>query len=188
MKNSPLSLLFSLFLIHFTFNSKAQLPVLNLDLEVIDQGKAKDWKEIGNDSYKFEIDSLIVKKGKYAVSIEFSQEGSEFGGLGWRLPHNYEGKKITLSAYIKTENVSAGYAGLWMSINPEIAFENMEDVGITGTTDWKRYEISLDMNPSNTQLIVIGGLLAGKGKMWVDDFQVTIDGVDITNAKLYMKR
>jgi hypothetical protein len=188
MKNSPLSLLFSLFLIHFTFNSKAQLQVLNLDLEVIDLGKPKDWKEIGNDSYKFEIDSLIVKKGKYAVSIEFSQEGSEFGGLGWRLPHNYEGKKITLSAYIKTENVSEGYAGLWMSIDPSIAFDNMEDGGITGTTEWKRYEITLDMDPTFTKQIVIGGLLVGKGKMWLNDFQVTIDGVDITNAKLYIKK
>jgi hypothetical protein len=39
------------------------------------------------------------------------------------------------------------------------------------------------MNPSRTKLIVVGGLLVGKGKMWLDDLQVTIDGTPIEQAK-----
>ena len=93
-------------------------------------------------------------------------------------------KNITLSGYIKTENVD-GYAVLWMRIDPQIAFDNMQQRGITGTTDWKKYEISLAMNPAETQQILLGGLLSGKGKMWLDDLHITIDGKDIKEAKIY---
>ncbi|GHU89116.1 hypothetical protein FACS1894155_05370 [Bacteroidia bacterium] len=101
------------------------------------------------------------------------------------LSENYEGKKITLSGYIKTENITDGYAGLWMRIDPQIAFDNMQQNGVTGTTDWRKYEITLDMNPSRTQQIVFGGLLVGKGKMWLDDLKISIDGRNIEKLKPY---
>ncbi|MDR2913864.1 MAG: hypothetical protein LBV74_03365 [Tannerella sp.] len=49
------------------------------------------------------------------------------------------------------------------------------------------YEITLPLNPPQTKKIVIGALLTGKGKMWVDDIRVTIDGEDIANAKIVEK-
>ncbi|MBK6544389.1 MAG: peptidase S41 [Saprospiraceae bacterium] len=76
-----------------------------------------------------------------------------------------------------------GYAGLWMRIDPSIAFDNMNKNGVKGTTDWIKYEITLEMNPEKTKQIVIGGLLVGKGKMWLDNFNVSIDGKDIKDLK-----
>jgi len=124
-----------------------------------------------------------MKSGKYSATIEFKQGDPSFRAWAFTIPGNYAGKKITLTGYIKTENVTDGYAGLWMRIDPSIAFDNMNKNGVKGTTDWAKYEITLDMNPEKTKQIVVGGLLVGKGKMWLDNFKVTVDGKDIKDLK-----
>ena len=75
-----------------------------------------------------------------------------------------------------------------MRIDPSIAFDNMNKKGIKGTTDWTKYEISLAMNPEKTKQIVIGGLLVGKGKMWLDNLNVSIDGKDIKDIKPFERK
>lgn len=146
------------------------------------------WDNFGSGLYQISLDSAIVESGKYSVCIESGQGGSGYKALGFTLPENYKGKKITLSGYIKTENVSEGWAGLWMRIDPSIAFDNMQSIGIMGTTNWKKYEVTLAMNPSKTQKIVVGALLAGKGKIWIDNLKVTIDGKDIKECKPFEKK
>ena len=64
-------------------------------------------------------------------------------------------------------------------IDPGVAYKVMEENGITGTTGWTKYEISLPQQPAKTKGIAIGGFLAGTGKIWLDDFKVFIDGKDI---------
>ena len=44
------------------------------------------------------------------------------------------------------------------------------------------------MKPENTQQIVIGGLLVGKGKMWLDNFNVTVDGKEIKDLKPFVRK
>lgn len=156
---------------------------LNLDFEKIKNGKATGWADFGSPDYIISLDSTNVANGKYAVSIEYKKDNPDYKAISFVIPGNYDGKKITLSGYIKTENVSGGFAGLWMRIDPQIAFNNMKNKGIKGTTAWKKYEITLKMNPSKTKQIVVGGLLVGKGKMWLDQLKITIDGQDIENLK-----
>lgn len=159
---------------------------LNLGFEEIENGSAKYWQNFGSPDYTFYVDSINRKSGKYSHVIESPKEGDpNFKALAFTLPESYEGKEITLSGYIKTENVTDGYAGLWVRIDPEIAFDNMYNKGVAGTTDWNKYEIKLAMNPPKTQQIVIGGMLVGKGKMWLDDLSISIDGKDIADATIY---
>ncbi len=153
----------------------------NLDFESIENGNPIGWDNFGRANYILSLDSTKTKSGKYSTSIEFKEGTTAIKGISFTLPKNYPGKKITLSGYIKTENITEGYAGLWMALEPSIAFENMSKNGIKGTTDWTKYEITLKMNPKKTKSIVIGGLLNGKGKMWLDNLTVTIDGKDITD-------
>ena len=160
---------------------------LNLNFEDIQNGKPQDWLIYSQPNYSVSLDSVNVKSGKYSIAIEFIGDSASFQPVTIVLPANYDGKRISLSGYIKTENV-AGYAGLWLRIDPQIAFDNMYKNGVTGTTDWKRCEIAVDMNPAKTQQIVLGGLLAGKGKMWLDDLKITIDGKDISDAKPYERK
>ncbi len=161
---------------------------LNLDFEQIKEQKPVKWNNFGSHDYLVSLDSISKKRGKYAAVIEYEKGESDFKALSLTLPHNYEGSKITLSGYIKTENVTDGYAGLWMRIDPSIAFDNMYQQGVKGTTDWQKYEITLNMIPDETKLIVVGGMLTGKGKMWLDDLKITIDGKDISKLKPYEQK
>jgi hypothetical protein len=82
------------------------------------------------EDYIIYLDSVNPHSGKYSAVIEFKEEGSSgFSAVSVVLPDNYEGEQITLSGYIKTENVKDGYAGLWMRIDPQIAFDNMGQRG-----------------------------------------------------------
>jgi len=162
-------------------------PIFNFDFELQKPGLPNGWLASGDESYLSAPDSINVQHGRYAQTIN-SDKGGGFKALSFILPANYPGKKITLSGYLKTENVSDGWAGLWMRIDPQVAFDNMQKKGITGTTDWTPYEITLDMDPTKTEQIVIGALLVGKGKMWADNLKVTIDGVPLEDIKPLEKK
>lgn len=181
----PVASLFITFLSVLTgYAQTSEVQKLNLDFEQNEKGYPLRWESFGSNDYQVYIDSVTVKKGKYAVVIENTKDKSDYKALGINLPNNYVGKSIRLSGYIKTENVTDGYAGLWMRIDPQQAFDNMGNKGVKGTTDWKQYEIVLPLTPRETQNIAVGGLLAGKGKMWLDGLQVSIDGKDLDSKDL----
>ena len=154
-------------------------PIFNLDFEQTEMGNPAGWINHGTSEYSASLDSTVTYSGKYSVSIEHT--GGDFGYKSWGFPFTdiYDGKQITLSGYIKTEDVTDGCAGLYMRIDPYISIEEKPRQGITGTTDWTKYEITLDMDPSKTRQTLVGGVLYGKGKMWLDNLSISIDGKDI---------
>jgi len=180
------SIVFTFLLVIGCSHTKDTDSKLNLSFENIQDGKPQGWFIFQQVNYKVSLDSINVKSGRYSILIESTGDSVNFQPITLPLPDNYDGKKITLCGYIKTENVTDGYAGLWMRIDPQIAMDNMYQRGVTVTTDWKKYEITLSLNPSKTKEIVVGGMLVGKGKMWLDDLHITIDGKDINEAKLYL--
>jgi len=97
-----------------------------------------------------------------------------FGTLMTSIPQDkYLGKKIRLSAYVKTENVK-DWVGLWMRVDAgkvSVSFDNMGDRPITGSSDWENYEIVLDV-PEHATNISYGIILAGTGKAWIDGLQL----------------
>ncbi|MBK8448519.1 MAG: peptidase S41 [Saprospiraceae bacterium] len=183
MKKSILTFLILFISVTTYCQTKETISKLNFDFEVVEKGSPAGWNNFGSPNYILALDSTNIKSEKYSASIEFKEGNADFKAWAFTIPDNYAGKKITLTGYIKTENVTDGYAGLWMRIDPSIAFDNMNKNGVKGTTDWTKYEITLEMNPEKTKQIVIGGLLVGKGKMWLDNFNVSIDGKDIKDLK-----
>src|SRR5690606_4605004 len=142
------------------------------------QTLSEGWFKWG--TYPLSIDSLS-HSGKYAGKIMANETGDAFGSIAYRIPANYTGSKIKLEGYMKIQHVEDGFAGLLLRIDGQgksLAFNNMQDQQITGTNDWKRYEIILDY-PQGAEAIYVAGILAGKGEAWFDDFVVTIDGEDI---------
>lgn len=75
-----------------------------------------------------------------------------------------------------------------MRLDPSAGFDNMHDRGIKGTTDWQEYEVTLPMIPETTKQIALGGLLVGKGTMWLDDLRVLIDGKELASAQPFIKK
>jgi hypothetical protein len=111
----------------------------------------------------------------YLKSKTTSVEG--FGTMMQQFsPQQYLGKRVRVSASIRSENVK-GWAGLWLRVDGEkrdtLAFDNMQDRSIKGTTDWKRYEVVLDVSEAASNL-AMGVLLADGGQVWVDKFRIDV--------------
>jgi erythromycin esterase-like protein len=106
--------------------------------------------------------------------------GPAFGVLVGTFPWaTVAGKTIRLSGYIKTDAIDSGYAGLWWRADSRersaIAFNNMQEMGPRGTTDWQRYEFELQI-PADVNNINFGALHPGYGTAWFSDLVVEIDG------------
>jgi hypothetical protein len=72
---------------------------------------------------------------------------------------------------------------MWLRVDKEghsIASDNMGTRPIKGTTEWKQYEIILDV-ATDAEMLAYGVLLSGTGKVWFDDIQFDI--VDASTNK-----
>ena len=160
----------------------------NLDKNREPKGWLVKFSEAQNKAYQISLDSTIKQDGKYSILLEKKGSQSSFGVITYPITQIFEGRTIELKAYLKTEGVSTGYAGLYMRIDDEnskmIAFDNMGTRGVKGTTDWKQYSIKLDYNSEEVKTLYIGGLLSGDGKAWFDNFEIFIDGIPITSNEL----
>ena len=91
----------------------------------------------------------------------------------------YKGSKVRLSGLVKSEEVT-DWAGLWMRDDKRsevLAFDNMQNRGIRGTTGWQRYYVVLDVPKDATQ-IAFGILLSGPGLVWLNDPKPEIVNAD----------
>lgn len=148
----------------------------------------EDWILAGSDSHDYEImtDSTIVYSGKNSGYIHsVSEKISGFGTLMQSFrPDEYRGKRVRMSAYVRTRDVS-GWAGLWMRVDgpsSSYSFDNMSDRPIQGSTDWTLYEIILDV-PEDSVSIAFGILIEGTGHVWVDgvEFEIVTEDVPTTD-------
>lgn len=142
-------------------------------------------------NYRYAIDSVVKQSGKYSFSItKFNGDSTVWGATAHLLPYQFKGKEVELRGYIKTDNVIGGFAGLWLRVDGTgkwdgtLAFNNMADQNIHGTTDWKEYSIKLPYNAANATNVYIGALLTGGGKAWFDNMQLFIDGTPVENIVL----
>ena len=140
------------------------------------------WFKWGN--YELTIDEA-AHSGKKSGKITSDQTGSSFGSIAYKIPANYEGKKINLEGFMKIKDVENGFAGLLLRVDgsgTSLAFDNMQSQNIKGTKDWQKYTIALDY-PEGAENIYIAGILSGKGEAWFDDFVLSIDGKNVQNLK-----
>ncbi|MEG2612298.1 MAG: S41 family peptidase [Alistipes sp.] len=162
-----------------THSQQTHTKTYNLDFETVVNGAPEGWQSGGNKNYTCAVDTILHVSGNHSLSIEYKGDEPQFGAWSLTIPHRFEGEKITLSGYIKTEQVEDGHAGLWMRLDPQMGFDNMGNRGIKGTTDWTKYAITLPLSSDKIKTIVVGGLLVGRGKMWIDNLQIEIDGKEI---------
>lgn len=152
----------------------------------VNEDLPKNWFKWGK-NYSLKKDSLTKKSGKVAMRIEPLAEKApnDFGCVAYAIPATYKAKEIEVKAYMKLENVS-GAIGLMIRIDGSsgsLAFENMLSQKIEGTKDWTQYHVKVPY-PENAKTIYIGAILSGGGQLWVDDFEVLLDGKNISEAKI----
>lgn len=130
--------------------------------------------------YEFILDTEVFHSGSASGHLKSKKEKPHgFGTLMQEfLAENYRGKRMKFSAFVKTEDVK-DWSGLWMKVegpgHDSLGFDNMKNRAITGTQDWKKYDVILHV-PQESKLIAFGILLSGSGKVWIDDitFEETV--------------
>jgi C-terminal processing protease CtpA/Prc len=130
------------------------------------------------------LDSEIVHSGHWAVRLErTASSAGTFTTITKSLPMEFGGKTIEMRGFLRTENIT-DFVGLWMREDgdaPSLAFDNMQNRHLKGTTDWQEYSITLPVR-SEAKRLFFGVLAAGTGKAWADDLQLLVDGKPIWEA------
>jgi hypothetical protein len=146
---------------------------LSLDAEIRD-----GWFLAGTNPKHYHASVLEPVPQNQRSPVCLKSIGRMPGGFG-TLMHTFKadafrGKRLRLSTYLRSDSVQ-GCAGLWMRVagprNEPLAFDNMEDRSINGTTRWANYDVVLDV-PSSAKGITVGLFLAGAGRIWLDDLHL----------------
>jgi beta-lactamase regulating signal transducer with metallopeptidase domain/cephalosporin hydroxylase len=178
----------------------------NLDFSVTESGfnasapasasssAPKGWWKNGSNSeaYDVGIDSTQPYKKPvtvYVKSLDPKASEGKFGGMMQMCrAESFRGKRLKFTGYVKTRDV-AGTANLWFRVDGEngqlLAFDNMSDRPIKGTTDWKEYSVVLDV-PETATALAYGIFVSGAGTAWLNDVQLIEvgSGVKSTATKL----
>lgn len=147
------------------------------------------WSAAGSHprSYEMGVDTVVTMDGKVVSTIKSIE--AKIDGFGTymsvSLPDKYLGKRIRMSGYLKTKDVS-DWSSIWLRVDGDdplvsLEFDNMHDGktdrSVKGTTDWKKCEIVLDV-PQAASRIAFGAILVGTGQIWFVD--PTFEVVDAT--------
>ena len=157
---------------------------------VTDVGAAQvpGWILSGSNPEAFEVGTRTAEDGdRIAFLKSVGDEPDGFGTLMQTIPADgHREQRIRMSGSIKSADV-VNWAGMWMRIEgfggEPLEFDNMGDRPITGSTDWQRYEIVLDI-PGEAVTISFGVLLFGGGEIQLANlrFDEVGDSVPITGG------
>jgi hypothetical protein len=132
--------------------------------------------------YKMEITDKVKHSGSSSAMIKFTSD-KESDGFGTFMqmhkPGAWAGKKIKMTGFLKSEDVK-NWSGMWCRVDAasgkeSFDFDNMGDRPIKGTTDWKKYEITVNV-PSDASAVAYGVLLNGGGTVYFDDIAFEVLG------------
>jgi hypothetical protein len=128
--------------------------------------------------YDFGTDTTQASDGASSAYIKAKQAlPAGFGTMMQTiLADHYRGQRVKLSGVLKTQD--AKRAQMWMRVDgaagqKPLAFDNMDNRPLSGTTGWTRCEIVLDV-PAEAQAIAFGFFLSGPGEVWADAFKLDV--------------
>lgn len=163
--------------------------IIKEENDLNNQEQINGWNLSGSytELYDLTVDDKVFHTGTKSGLLFAKGEANEqqFGTMmqGFQA-ENYKNKRIKMSCFLKTEQVTK--CGAWLRIDnvsgDTLQFDNMDSRSIHGTTDWNHYSIVLDV-PEESASIHFGVLLVGKGKVWADGFRFeeVNEKVDSTN-------
>lgn len=131
----------------------------------------------------------------YAASLDFEQKQhgqaslhmrqTDPGKSGWAivsqvLPASLvAGRDVELSGWIKTQDVSDGFADLFLIEYEHVDYNKYPldtlDRGVRNSTPWTQISLKRHID-ERTSGVKIGGILKGPGVAWFDNLELTIDG------------
>ena len=133
----------------------------------------KYWRVAPSD-YEFGLAEGTFEGRRVASLRSTVKPAHDFGACRQEIAaDDYRGKRIRFAAALKAVDVTMGWAGLWLRVDgaqrgTTLAFDNMEDRAVKGTTGWQRHAIVLDVAPE-AESVVFGALVFGEGELLLAD-------------------
>jgi hypothetical protein len=149
----------------------------------------KGWFSNGSNvqNYDISVDTNVKHSGRASARIKSNTAAPAEGFGGFMQVFGadaYHGKRVRMSAWLKSENANA--LQLWVRLDGAksmLGFDNMDGRAVKGTSDWKKYELTLDV-PADTINIAFGAFIIGTGQGWVDDFQFETVGQEVASTNM----
>lgn len=173
---------------------KALKNLTNGGMNMKKNTEIKHWIITGTapDKYKTGIDRTVFHTGTASAFIQSETEDftpDEYATIMQQFrAERFLGKRVRFSAFVKALEVEGG-AGLWMRLDGKFSvtlkLDNMQNRSIKGSVNWNLYSCVLDV-PQETELINIGILLNGKGRVWMDNvsFQEVDKTIPVTDFEI----
>ncbi|HLF11708.1 MAG TPA: S41 family peptidase [Gammaproteobacteria bacterium] len=132
--------------------------------------------------YRIDVDTATARDGGQSLRIAHLN-GGDLTRVVQRISvaslagANGVSNRVRLSGYLRSENVAAGDAVLWLRVDGPGGFIAVDSRGSSvapGPGDqggWTRYEIQAPI-PDDAREIAFGALLRGAGTAWFDDFAI----------------
>ncbi len=166
---------------------------LNLDFEragLIAADRPLAWY-VGGNGYRLTLDADSRFSGARSLRSERLTAGATalapnaFGVASIALPGGaLAGKTVKLRGFIRSQEISRGYAGLWLRVdgpaNRTLFLDNMSARGVSGTTGWTPYEITVRVDSAAVG-VMFGVLHPGDGTAWFDALSIDVDGKPFVN-------
>ena len=151
---------------------RAPAPATTAKEEAVTMG-LKYWRVAPSD-YEFGLAEGTFEGRRVASLRSTVKPARDFGACRQEIAaDDYRGKRIRFAAALKAVEVTNGWAGLWLRVDgaqrgTTLAFDNMEDRAVKGTTGWQRHAIVLDVAPE-AESVVFGALVFGEGELLLVD-------------------
>tara|TARA_R110002126_G_scaffold161549_16_gene309428 strand:+ start:479 stop:2665 length:2187 start_codon:yes stop_codon:yes gene_type:complete len=172
-------------LLLWTICFTAQATPQNMDFSQVKDEAPEHWIIGGSDPGNIS-DNHPTGSGQSLRLSRTSATTNNFAFAAQVMPIDYDGKELTLSGWIKTDQVAAGDgAGFWLKLDngqTTVVYANMAEKRLTGTKDWQEYKLSVSLTQTAVNL-TFGGLLEGTGQVNFADLKLHLDGVQIAEAK-----
>jgi hypothetical protein len=118
-------------------------------------------------------DTAVKYHGKPTLLIEKQTTKNPFVEAGFlqNVPKLPNGERVTLSGFVKTEDVKGNaFIRLQWHGSREPGNGTTNTPYLTGTNDWKYYEVQLDITQEATAQVIL--VMTGKGKAWFSDIEL----------------
>lgn len=138
-------------------------------------------------NYTTGVDAAVGHQGHPSAFLKSKPEADKGFGTLMQIfsVGRYAGHRVRLTAAVKSADVQ-NWAGLWMRVDQGssmVAFDNMQNRAIKGTTDWQDYSVVLNV-PQDATDIAFGVLLEKSGSVWLSNvrFETVGDDVPVTGV------
>lgn len=149
----------------------------------------KGWTFGGDAPQKYEmgLDPEVTYGELPCLTIKSLPNPTDFGALLQTFKADtFQGQRLRFSAMVRSVGVE-NIAALWMRVgganNAMLAFDNMSNRPIAGTTGWTNYSVVLDVAPE-AETVGFGFFLSMGGQVWMSDIHLEVVGKEVPTTDM----